>query len=99
MHNWASVLENGTYKLLWDFEIQKDHLVSARRPDFIIINKIKRTCKIVDFVVPADLRVKLKENAKWDKYLDFVRELIKMWNMKVTFIPIVIGALGIVTEG
>ena len=34
MHNPAPVLENLTYKLLWDFNIQTDHLISARRrPD------------------------------------------------------------------
>ena len=36
----------------------------------------------------------IKENEKGDKYLDPARELIKLWNMKVTVIPIVIGALG-----
>ena len=30
MHNPASVLENDTHKLLWDFEIQTDQLISAR---------------------------------------------------------------------
>ena len=35
MHNPASVLENETHKLCWDFEIQTDHLISARRPDLI----------------------------------------------------------------
>ena len=50
-------LENDTHKLLWDFDIQTDHLNSARRPDLIVINKKKRTCKIVDFAVPADHRV------------------------------------------
>ena len=39
MHNPASVLENDTHKLLWDFDIQTDHLISVRRPDLIIINK------------------------------------------------------------
>ena len=39
MHNPASVLESDTHKLLWDFDIQTDHLISARRPDLIIINK------------------------------------------------------------
>ena len=39
MHNPAPVLENDTHKLLWDFDIQTDHLISARRPDLIIINK------------------------------------------------------------
>ena len=38
-----------------------DHLISARRPDLIIIYKKKRTSRIVDFAVPADHRVKLKE--------------------------------------
>ena len=36
MQNPASVLENETNKLLWDFGIQTDHLISARRPDLII---------------------------------------------------------------
>ena len=100
MHNPAPVLENATHKLLWDFNIQMDHIILARRPDLIIINKKKkRTCKIVDFTVPADHRIKLKECEKKDKYLDLARELKKLWNMKVTIIPIVIGAFGTITKG
>ena len=41
----------------------------------------------------------LKESEKEDKYLDLARELKKLWNMKVTIGPIVIGALGTVTKG
>ena len=37
MHNQASVLENETHKLLWDFEIQRDHLISARWPELVIM--------------------------------------------------------------
>ena len=99
MHNPESVLENETHKLLWDFEIQTDHQISARRQDLIIIKKKKRTCRIVDFAVPVDPRVKLKECEKRDKYLDLARELKKLRNMKVTIIAIVIGALGTVTKG
>ena len=39
MPNPASVLENDTHKLLWDFDIQMDHQISAKRPDF---NKKKK---------------------------------------------------------
>ena len=85
MHNPAPVLENATHKLLWDFNIQTDHLIPARRPDLITINKKKkkkkkekRTCKIVDFAVPADHRIKLKDCEKRDKYLDLARELKKL---------------------
>ena len=98
MHNPAPVLENNTNKLLRDFDIHTDHLISARRPDLIIINKKKRTCKIVDFAVLADNRIKLKEWEKKDKYLDFAIELKKLWNIHVTIIPIVIGAFGTVTK-
>ncbi len=57
--------------------IHTDYLVSARRPDLIIINKKKRTCKIIDFAVPADYRIKLKECKKKDEYLDLAGELKK----------------------
>ena len=50
--------------------------------------KRKRICKIVDFAVSADHRIKLKECEKKDKYLDFARELKKLWNMKVTIMAI-----------
>ena len=78
-NNLAPVLENDTQNLLWDFDIQTNHLISARRRDLIIINKKKRKkiCKIVVFTVPADHRIKLKECEKIDKYLDLARELKK----------------------
>ena len=61
IHNPESIQENETDKLHWDFEIQTDHLISARRPDLVIVKKTKqkekakkRTCSLVDFAVPAD---------------------------------------------
>ena len=42
--------------------------------------------------------VKIKENKKRAKYLDLARELRKLWDMKVTVIPTVIGALGPVSK-
>ena len=80
MHNPASVLENDTHKLRWDFSIQTDYLISAIRPD-IIINK----------AAPANHRIKLKQTWKKDKYLNLSRELKKSSNMKVIIIPIVIS--------
>ena len=59
----------------------------------------QRSYRIVDIAVPADDRVRLKENEKRDKYLDLARELKKLWNMKVTVMPMVIGALGTVIKG
>ena len=74
-------------------------IISAKRPDIILINKKRRLCKIVDFAVPADHIINLKECEKKDKYVNLARELKKLWNMKVTIILIVIGAFGTVTIG
>ena len=41
----------------------------------------------------------MKEWEKKDKYLDLAKELKKRWNMKMTIVPIVIGAFGTITKG
>ena len=41
-------------------------------------------------MVIAEHRMRLKENEKQDKYLDFARELKKLWNMKMTIMPILL---------
>ena len=51
------------------------------------------------FAVPTDDRIKMKESEKKDKYLDLAKALKKLWNMKMTMIPIVISAFGTVTKG
>ena len=56
-------------------------------------------CKSVDFVVPTDHRINLKESEKKDKYIDLARELKKLWYMKVTIVPIGICAIGTITKG
>ena len=52
----------------------------------------------MDFAIPPDYRVKLKEEEKNDNYQDLTRVQKKLLNMKVTFIPTIIGALLIVTK-
>ena len=47
-------------------------------PNNNLQKKKKRTCKIVNFAVPAEHRMKLKECKKKDKYLYLARELKKM---------------------
>ena len=89
-HIPATVLENDTHKLLWAFGTQTDHLISARRPDVIIINKEKRIW---------NHRIKLKECEKKNKYLDLVKELKKLRNMRVIIVSIVIDAFGTTTKG
>ena len=45
MHKPESVLKKRTHKILWDFEMQTDHLIAARKPNMVIINQKKKKKK------------------------------------------------------
>ena len=51
-----------------------DHLDLTRGPDQIFINKKKRTCQHVDFAIPVDHKVKMKEKEKIEKHMNLARE-------------------------
>ena len=53
----------------------------------------------MDVANPVEDRVKIKESETTDKYLDLARELKKLWNMRMTVMPTVTGALGRVPKG
>ena len=93
-HEPESVLENEDYKILWDFSIQTDHVIEARRPDLVVVDKKGRSCKIIDFAVPGDSWIEEKEKDKIEKYQELGRELQKIWNVKVKIIPSVVDSLG-----
>ena len=90
-------MENEDYKILWDFSIQTDHVIEARRPDLVVVDK-KRICKITDFAVPGDSRIEEKEKEKIEKYQDFGRELLEIWNVEVKIIPLVVSSLGAIPK-
>ena len=51
-------------------------------------------CCLVDFAVPVDYSVNIKESKKIDKYFYVTRELKnKLWNMRVKVIPVMVGEL------
>ena len=73
-------------------EIRRDHLISARRQNLMIVHQNKGLCR------PGGLQNENQWNEKRDKYLHLARELKKRWNMKVTVMPIVIGAVGTIPK-
>ena len=77
-----------------DFIIQTDHVIEARRPGLVVVDKKDRSCKIIDFAVPGDGRTEEKEKDKTEKYQNLRRELQKIRNVKMKIIPLVIGSLG-----
>jgi hypothetical protein len=74
------------------------HNNNNNRPDIIIKNKKEKTCTLLDVAIPADRNVVQKEAEKKLKYKSLCIEIQRMWNLKCTIIPIIIGATGIVTR-
>ena len=86
--NSLEVVQNKRdHKNNWYMQNPEPVLPSDRQP---IQNWTRR---IVDFVVSADHRVKKKSHQR-DKYQELGRKLKKLWNIKVTMVPIVVGSLG-----
>lgn len=90
------VVESENFKILWDFKVQCDRKIDARRPDFD--KKERELIIIIDVVTPGDDRVKDKQLEKVEKYQLLNYEIAKVWHMrKVIVVPDVIGALGAVS--
>ena len=67
----------------WDTNRSRNLGQTTRPSDYQQQQKKKRICRIVDFAVQADHKVKLKKSEKRDKYQDLSRELKKQ-NKKQT---------------
>ena len=93
------VVESENFKILWNFTVQCDRKIEARRQDIVFIDKKEREIVIIiDVAIPGDDRVKDKELEKLEKYQLLKDEIAKVWRMrKVIVVPVVIGALGAVS--
>ena len=78
--------------------IQCDHVIAARRPDIVVVDKENNEVIIVDIVSPWDHRVYEKEGKKIEKNQDLKREIGKLWDGQQKVVPVVVGALGAVSK-
>ena len=58
MHNPEYVIETEMHNVFLEFKMQKDYLISARRPGFVSIDRKKKSFYLVGFAVLAYYRVK-----------------------------------------
>ena len=57
-------MENEDYKILLDFSIQTAHVIETQRLDLVVVDKIRRICKITYFSVFGVSRTEEKEKEK-----------------------------------
>ena len=102
--NWyeqhpEAVTEGKNVTILWDFPVHTDRMIQANRPDIVVKDKRNSTCLLIDMSVPTDKNVSAKVFEKLSKYKDLEIEIEKMWQLKTTIIPVVVGALGLIKKG
>jgi len=89
---------DGRYEVWWDQKVNIPTAFEANRPDLVVIDHEDEKWILVDFSVPFDRNVVAKEEEKIAKYKDLAAEVCRMNSVKVEVVPIVVGALGVVTK-
>ena len=98
-HKPEKVTENEAATVLWDMPVNTDKEIKANRPDIIIKDKTEKKCIMIDMSIPSERNVSIKEVEKLSKYKELEIEVTKMWQMKTTTVPIVVGALRLIKRG
>ena len=98
-HKPVTFVDNDRVKILWDFNIQTDHVIQQKRSDIVVMHKTERKCHLTDIAVTGDKRIELKEQEKIDNHNELKREEKKIWNLsQVVVVPVLIGALGVISK-
>ena len=88
----VQVTSSASCKLMWEISIPPDRVIKANRPDLVLV--LDDRALLLDVSVPLDHRVNEKVQEKISKYLPLAAELRRIWNKKITIVPVIIGALG-----
>ena len=65
----------------------------------MVKDKKERICLLIGMFIPTERNTSLKTMEKLTKYKDLEIEIKKMWEMKPTTVPVIIGTLGLVKKG
>ena len=77
-HKPESVIENKNLKILWDFIIQCDHMIEAKRPDIVVVDNVEKETMIINVAISGDTRVCDKEREKTEEI-----QLVKRRNCQI----------------
>ena len=93
-----TVTENDSVTILWDMPIHAERTIAANRPDIVLKKKKDKTCILIDMTVPLHINTSVKTTEKLTKYKDLEIEVERMWRLKTTTVPVVMGTLGTIKK-
>ena len=67
-------------------------------PDVVVVDREKKWRKIVDFSVPWDKNVRVKEDEKTEKYSPLSLQVRRLHGVSIVVVPIVVVCLNIVSD-
>ena len=88
----------GNFEIWWDRSVETARGLEHNKPDVILIDKKSKFWTIIDFSVPNDKNVIMKENEKIENYSKLAAQIREVHHVKTTIIPLVVGALGVVSK-
>ena len=90
--------KDGQFEIWWDRPIETTVKLDHNRPDIVVINRQDNEWLIVEFSVPWDKNVVLKEEEKIRRYIPLCKEIRKVHRVSTKIVPIILGSLGTVTS-
>ena len=90
--------EDGQFEIWLDRPIETTVKLDHNRPDVILINRQDNEWTIVEFSVPWDKNILLKEEEKITRYISLAKEGRKVHGLSTKIVPIILGSLGTVTN-
>ena len=98
-HNPETVINTGSTTVTWGMPVHTDSDIKANRPDIVVKRKDEKSCPLIEVSIPGDKNTSVKVVEKLSKYKDLEIEIERMWGMKITTVPVVIGALVVIKKG
>ena len=92
------VSADGNVEIWWDRSVMTTKQLDHNRPDVVVIDRAARKWFIVDFSVPWDKNVVVKEDEKIARYSPLALEVRRVHGVATRVVPIVVGALGVVSK-
>ena len=59
----------------------------------------RKTCLLIDILIQTDNIMSVKVYTKLNNYKNLEIEIRKMWHLKTTILPVVVGVMGIINKG
>ena len=92
------VRKEGKYEIWWDKKVTTATVTEHNRPDVVVIDREKKIWTLVDFSVPFDANVIIKDDEKITRYEKLRSAISREYGVTARVIPIIVGALGVVSN-